>query len=178
MRHRERAEEHARGYAEGRRGCPDSKAEDDNDEGGVSGIAPAKPQSALEAMLQVSHLQAASEIVRYCTSTNGKVGLSRDSSSTQQRPAAGHGNGFPVAAATARELVVTVTHAPNQAQCYVALPLGDLAGAEWRLSDQIEGLSTTATAPTFKIADCTWMRRRGRRPSLRSPGGLQEPEAE
>ena len=35
-------------------------------------------------------------------------------------------------------VVVTVNDAPNQAQCYVALPFGDLAGAEWRLADQIE----------------------------------------
>jgi hypothetical protein len=35
-------------------------------------------------------------------------------------------------------VVVTVNDAPNQAQCYVALPFGDLAGAEWRLVDQIE----------------------------------------
>jgi hypothetical protein len=35
-------------------------------------------------------------------------------------------------------VVVTVNYAPNQSQCYVALP-GDLAGAEWRLADQIEG---------------------------------------
>ena len=34
---------------------------------------------------------------------------------------------------------MTVNYAPNQAQCYVALPFGDLAGAEWRLADQIEG---------------------------------------
>ena len=27
----------------------------------------------------------------------------------------------------------------NQGQCYVALPFGNLAGAEWRLADQIEG---------------------------------------
>ena len=36
-------------------------------------------------------------------------------------------------------VVVTVNYAPNQGQCYIALPLGDLAGAEWRLADQIEG---------------------------------------
>jgi len=36
-------------------------------------------------------------------------------------------------------VVVTVNDAPNQAQCYVALALDDLAGAEWRLSDQIGG---------------------------------------
>ena len=36
-------------------------------------------------------------------------------------------------------VVVTVNYAPNQSQCYVALPFGDLAGAEWRLADQIEG---------------------------------------
>jgi len=39
---------------------------------------------------------------------------------------------------SARVLVV-VNYAPNQSQCYVALPFGDLAGAEWRLADQIEG---------------------------------------
>jgi len=36
-------------------------------------------------------------------------------------------------------VVVTVNNAPHQAQCYVALPLADLVGAEWRLSDQLEG---------------------------------------
>jgi hypothetical protein len=36
-------------------------------------------------------------------------------------------------------VVVTVNYAPNQSQCYVALPFGDLAGSEWRLADQIEG---------------------------------------
>ena len=36
-------------------------------------------------------------------------------------------------------VVVTVNYAPNQGQCYIALPVGDLAGAEWRLADQIEG---------------------------------------
>jgi hypothetical protein len=36
-------------------------------------------------------------------------------------------------------VLVTVNDAPNQSQCYVALPFGDLAGAEWRLADQIEG---------------------------------------
>ena len=35
--------------------------------------------------------------------------------------------------------VVTVNDAPNQSQCYVALPFGDLAGAAWRLADQIHG---------------------------------------
>jgi hypothetical protein len=34
-------------------------------------------------------------------------------------------------------VVVTVNYAPNQSQCYVALPFGDLTGAEWRLADQI-----------------------------------------
>ncbi len=36
-------------------------------------------------------------------------------------------------------VVVTVNNAPHQAQCYVTLPFADLVGAEWRLSDQIEG---------------------------------------
>jgi hypothetical protein len=36
-------------------------------------------------------------------------------------------------------VVVVVNYAANQSQCYVALPFGDLAGAEWRLVDQIEG---------------------------------------
>jgi hypothetical protein len=33
---------------------------------------------------------------------------------------------------------VAVNDAPTQAQCYIALPFGDLAGAQWRLADQIE----------------------------------------
>ena len=70
----------------------------------------------------------------------------------------------------------TTSRAPNQGQCYVALPFGDLAGAEWRLADQIEGPSTTATSATFRIAGCTWTRHRGRRPCLPSSGGLQKPE--
>jgi len=36
-------------------------------------------------------------------------------------------------------VVVVVNYASNQSQCYVALPFGDLAGAEWRLADQIDG---------------------------------------
>jgi hypothetical protein len=38
-------------------------------------------------------------------------------------------------------VLATVNDAPNQSQCYVALPFafGDLAGVEWRLADQIEG---------------------------------------
>ena len=40
---------------------------------------------------------------------------------------------------TASAVVVAVNYAANQSQCYVALPFGDLAGAEWRLQDQIEG---------------------------------------
>jgi len=36
-------------------------------------------------------------------------------------------------------VVVVVNYASNQSQCYVALPFGDLAGAEWRLADQIGG---------------------------------------
>jgi glycosidase len=39
----------------------------------------------------------------------------------------------------AARVVVVVNYAPNQSQCYVALPFGDLSGAEWRLADQIEG---------------------------------------
>jgi hypothetical protein len=34
-------------------------------------------------------------------------------------------------------LLVAVNYAPNQSQCYVRLPLGDLAGGPWRLQDQI-----------------------------------------
>src|SRR4029078_5241124 len=52
---RERTEEHARGNAEGRRGRPDSKAEDGDDEPDVSRIAPGEPQGAPEALLQTSH---------------------------------------------------------------------------------------------------------------------------
>ena len=36
-------------------------------------------------------------------------------------------------------VLVAVNYAPNQGQCYVVLPLEDLAGAAWRLTDQIEG---------------------------------------
>jgi hypothetical protein len=32
-------------------------------------------------------------------------------------------------------LLVTVNYAPNQSQCYVRLPFGDLAGGRWRLQD-------------------------------------------
>ena len=32
-------------------------------------------------------------------------------------------------------LLVTVNYAPNQSQCYVELPFGDLAGSQWRLQD-------------------------------------------
>jgi hypothetical protein len=39
----------------------------------------------------------------------------------------------------AARVVVAVNYAPNQSQCYVALPFGDLAGAEWQLADQIDG---------------------------------------
>jgi glycosidase len=34
-------------------------------------------------------------------------------------------------------LLVTVNFAPNQSQCYVRLPFGDLAGSRWRLKDQM-----------------------------------------
>ena len=34
-------------------------------------------------------------------------------------------------------LLVAVNYAPNQSQCYVRLPLADLAGGPWRLQDQI-----------------------------------------
>jgi hypothetical protein len=34
-------------------------------------------------------------------------------------------------------LVVTVNHAPHRSQCYVRLPLTDLAGRRWRLVDRI-----------------------------------------
>jgi hypothetical protein len=39
----------------------------------------------------------------------------------------------------AARVAVVVNYAPNQSQCYVALPFWDLAGAEWRLADQIDG---------------------------------------
>jgi hypothetical protein len=35
-------------------------------------------------------------------------------------------------------LLVVVNYAPNQSQCYVRLPFGDLAGAQWRLQDQLD----------------------------------------
>jgi glycosidase len=34
-------------------------------------------------------------------------------------------------------LLVVVNYAPNQSQCYVQLPFKDLAGAQWRLQDQL-----------------------------------------
>jgi hypothetical protein len=34
-------------------------------------------------------------------------------------------------------LLVIVNYAPNQSQCYLRLPLSDLAGFQWRLQDQI-----------------------------------------
>jgi hypothetical protein len=34
-------------------------------------------------------------------------------------------------------LVVAVNYAPNQSQCYARLPFDDLAGARWRLQDQL-----------------------------------------
>jgi hypothetical protein len=34
-------------------------------------------------------------------------------------------------------LLVAVNFAPNQSQCYVRLPLPDLAGSRWRLQDQL-----------------------------------------
>ena len=37
-------------------------------------------------------------------------------------------------------LVVAVNYAPNQSQCYVGLPFGNLAGQTWRLEDQISGV--------------------------------------
>jgi len=39
----------------------------------------------------------------------------------------------------APRVVVVVNYASNRSQCYVEVPFGDLAGAEWRLADQIEG---------------------------------------
>jgi hypothetical protein len=35
----------------------------------------------------------------------------------------------------AERLLVAVNYAPNQSQCYVRLPLADLAGSRWRLQD-------------------------------------------
>ena len=35
-------------------------------------------------------------------------------------------------------LLTAVNYAPNQSQCYVRLPLGDLAGNRWRLQDQLD----------------------------------------
>ncbi len=37
----------------------------------------------------------------------------------------------------AERLLVAVNYAPNQSQCYVRLPLADLAGSRWRLQDQL-----------------------------------------
>ena len=34
-------------------------------------------------------------------------------------------------------VLVAVNYAPNQSQCYVRLPFGDLAGRKWRLTDQL-----------------------------------------
>jgi hypothetical protein len=38
-------------------------------------------------------------------------------------------------------LIVAVNYAPNQSQCYLQLPFADLAGAPWRLRDQISDAS-------------------------------------
>ena len=34
-------------------------------------------------------------------------------------------------------MLVAVNYAPNQSQCYVPLPLADLAGGQWRLQDRM-----------------------------------------
>jgi len=39
-----------------------------------------------------------------------------------------------------QRMLVTVNFAPNQSQCYVRLPFGDLEGSRWRLHDQMEGV--------------------------------------
>ncbi len=36
-----------------------------------------------------------------------------------------------------KRLLVVVNYAPNQSQCYVRLPLADLAGYQWRLQDRM-----------------------------------------
>ena len=35
-------------------------------------------------------------------------------------------------------LLVAVNYAPNQSQCYVRLPFGDLDGGQWKVADQME----------------------------------------
>jgi hypothetical protein len=35
------------------------------------------------------------------------------------------------------KLVVAVNYAPNQSQCYVQLPLADLAGSRWQLHNRL-----------------------------------------
>jgi hypothetical protein len=39
--------------------------------------------------------------------------------------------------ADGERLLVAVNYAPNQSQCYLRLPFGDLAGRSWRLEDRI-----------------------------------------
>jgi Alpha amylase, catalytic domain len=38
-------------------------------------------------------------------------------------------------------LLVAVNYAPNQSQCYVRLPFGDLEGGQWKLADQMEDVA-------------------------------------
>ena len=53
-------------------------------------------------------------------------------------------------------LLVTVNFAPNQSQCYVRLPFGDLGGGQFRLEDQWNRSSTIAMAATSRAEDFIW----------------------
>ena len=74
-------------------------------------------------------------------------------------------------------VVVTVNNAPHQAQCYVALPLADLVGAEWRLSDQLEGAVYDRDGGDLHNRGLYVDAPRGRRRCSHSPGSRQKPEA-
>jgi hypothetical protein len=58
-------------------------------------------------------------------------------------------------------MLVTVNYAPNQSQCYVELPFGDLAGSKWRLQDEMAEVVYERDGNTCNLADYISTRRRG-----------------